>query len=130
MKGEFYDFENWDLGMPRGVANVFGVGNVVTGQGNIAISRKHSKRVSDIVVGRYLGVGDQPLNEPEGVMKAAEAAGAAMAESVGEKIQKLPKLDPAALKRVVAATENRQRAVGYDGNLDAWIAKHTPPDRV
>jgi ferredoxin/flavodoxin---NADP+ reductase len=129
-KGEFYDFADWDIGIPRGVTNTFGVGNVVTGQGNIAVSRKHSKRVSDLVVGRYLGVGDGPLNEPEGVMKAAESMGAEAAAAVQAKIEKLPKLDPAKLTAIVAKVEERQKAVGYGGDLDAWIKSVTPPDRV
>ena len=130
LKGEFYDFADWDLGIPRDVKNTFGVGNVVTGQGNIAISRKHSKRVSDAVVARYLGVGDAPLNEPGGVMKQAEAQGAEAAAAVQAHIEKLPKLDLAKLAKVAEHVEGRQRSVGYDGNLDAWIAKHTPPDRI
>ncbi len=130
LKGEFYDFADWDIGVPRGVANTFGVGNVVTGQGNIAISRKHSKRVSDVVIARYLGVGDQQLNEPGGVMKAAESAGAEAAAAVQAQIEKLPKLDPAKLSALADRVAARQSAVGYDGAMDAWIAKHTPPDRV
>lgn len=130
MKGEFYDFADWDLGIPRDVKNTFGVGNVVTGQGNIAISRKHSKRVSDTVVARYLGVGDGALNEKDGVMKAAESAGAEAAAAVQAKIEKLPKLDPAKLTSIASQVETRQRAVGYAGELDAWIKSVTPPDRV
>jgi ferredoxin--NADP+ reductase len=130
MKGEFYDFADWDMGIPRDVANTFGVGNVVTGQGNIAISRKHSKRVSDEVVALYLGVGDRPLSEPEGVMKAAEAEGRDAAAAVQAQIAKLPKLEPGRLAGVVAQVEARQNAVGYGDDLDAWIAAVTPPDRV
>jgi NADPH-dependent glutamate synthase beta subunit-like oxidoreductase len=130
MKGEFYDFADWDLGVPRDVKDTFGVGNVVTGQGNIAISRKHSKRVSDIVVARYLGVGDQKLNEPDGVMKAAESQGAAAAAAVQAHIEKLPKLDPSKLSAVAAQVAARQKAVGYGGDLDAWIKQVTPPDRA
>ena len=130
LKGEFYDFADWDIGIPRGVENTFGVGNVVTGQGNIAISRKHSKRVSDDVIARYLGVGDKPLNEPDGVMKAAEAMGAEAAAAVQATIEKLPKLDAAKLAAVAANVERRQKSVGYAGDLDAYIKSVTPPDRV
>ena len=48
-KGDFYAFDDWDLGRIDAMPEIFGVGNVVTGQGNIAISRKHSKRVSNVV---------------------------------------------------------------------------------
>ena len=130
LKGEFYDFADWDLGVPRDVKNTFGVGNVITGQGNITISRKHAKRVSDVVVARYLGVGDQHLNEPGGVMKMAESQGAAAAAAVQAHIEKLPKLDPSRLASIASHVEARQKAVGYDGHLDAWIAKVTPADRV
>jgi len=130
LKGEFYDFADWDIGIPRGVANTFGVGNVVTGQGNIAISRKHSKRVSDLVVARYLGVGDAPLDEPDGVMKAAESAGAEAAAAVTAQIEKRPKIEPAKLATIASQVEKRQAAVGYGGDLDAWIKSVTPPDRV
>jgi NADPH-dependent glutamate synthase beta subunit-like oxidoreductase len=130
MKGEFYDFADWDIGVPRGVENTFGVGNVVTGQGNIAISRKHSKRVSDVVIARYLGVGDGPLNEAGGVMKAAESAGAAAAEAVQAQIARRPKVEPAALAAIASNVEKRQKAVGFAGDLDAYIKSVTPPDRV
>jgi hypothetical protein len=130
LKGEFYDFAEWDRGVPRDVKNTFGVGNVVTGQGNIAISRKHAKRVTDVVVARYLGVGDQQLNEPDGVMKMAESQGAAAAAAVQAHIEKLPKLDASRLAALASRVESRQRSVGYGGDLDAWIAKVTPPDRV
>jgi NADPH-dependent glutamate synthase beta subunit-like oxidoreductase len=130
MKGEFYDYTDWDLGIPRDVKNTFGVGNVVTGQGNIAISRKHSKRVSDVVVARYLGVGDGVLDEKEGVMKAAESMGAEAAAAVQAHVEKLPKLEPGKLASIASQVETRQRAVGFAGDLDAWIKQVTPPDRV
>lgn len=130
LKGEFYDFADWDLGIPRDVKNTFGVGNVVTGQGNIAISRRHSKHVSDIVVERYLGVGDAPLNEPGGIMTAAESRGHEAAVAVQAHVDRMPKLDPSRLAQIADKVVERQRAVGYAGDLDAWIAKHTPPDRV
>lgn len=130
VKGEFYDFVDWDLGRFADLPELFGVGNVVTGQGNIAVSRRHAKAVSDALVARYLGVGDQPLQEPGGVMQGAEIRGAAAAESVEAHIAKLPKLGIGQLQEIRGRVLARQAAVGYSGDLAAWIAKHTPPDRV
>jgi NADPH-dependent glutamate synthase beta subunit-like oxidoreductase len=129
-KGEFYDFVDWDLGRFSDLPEFFGVGNVVTGQGNIAISRKHAKSVSDALVARYLGVGGAPLNEPGGVLQGAEARGAAAADAVQKHVANLPKLEPAALAALDTKIRARQQAVGYAGDMKGWIAKHTPPDRV
>ena len=129
-KGEFYDFADWDLGRFASLPEFFGVGNVVTGQGNIAISRRHAKSVSDALVAKYMGVGDAPLDEPGGILQAAEAKGAAAAEAVQGHVAKLPRRSPAELAALLAKVQARQRDVGYGGDLAAWIASVTPPDRV
>ena len=129
-KGEFYDFVDWDLGRFAGFPEFFGVGNVVTGQGNIAISRRHARTVSDALVASYMGVGDAPLNEPGGVLQGAEARGAAAADAVHAHVQSLPQLEPAQLAALDAKVNARQAAVGYTTDLATWITKHTPPDRV
>jgi ferredoxin/flavodoxin---NADP+ reductase len=130
LRGEFYDYEDWDLGVLKDMPALFGVGNVVTGQGNIAVSRRHAKKVADAVVARYLGVGERELAEPEGVFAAAETAGEQAAESVRRFLKGEPKLDPERLRGVVERTGALQRQVGYTGDFDAWIAANTPPDRV
>ncbi len=128
LKGEFYEFVDQEVGAMKDMPALFGVGNVVTGQGNIAISRKHSKRVSDQVVARYLGVGAEELDEAEGVFGAAEAAGQQAAERVMEKIRGQRRLRPEKLRDLAAKAEARQRAIGYEGDFDSWIAKVTPAD--
>ncbi len=130
MSGDFYDYEDWDLGKVKGMPEVFGVGNVVTGQGNIAISRRHAKKVSDVVLAEYLGVGEKELNEPGGVMVAAESAGAAAAEAVQQHVEGKEPLTTEQLAALADRVHGRQDAVGYEGDFDGWIAKVTPPDRV
>ena len=46
MKGEYYTFGSEDLPRYSGAEHVFGVGNVVTGQGNIHVSLVHSQKVT------------------------------------------------------------------------------------
>ncbi|MFN0008901.1 MAG: FAD-dependent oxidoreductase [Planctomycetota bacterium] len=134
VKGEFYDFADWDLGRFTGMPELFGVGNVVTGQGNIAISRRHAKVVSDAMVARYLGVGDDPLDGrfdgSVGAPAAAEARGADAAEAVQNHIAKLAPLPPSKLADLRGRIAARQRELGYGGDLAAWIASVTPPDRI
>ncbi len=46
MKGEYYTFSGEELPRYTGCDGVFGVGNVVTGQGNIRVSLVHSQKVT------------------------------------------------------------------------------------
>lgn len=128
VKGEFYDYTDWNLGRFADLPEFFGVGNVVTGQGNIAISRRHAKTVSDALAADYMGVSGAPLNAPGGVMAAAESRGAAAADAAASHVAKLPKLEPAALKGLRAKVKARQDAVGYGGDMAAWVRAVTPSD--
>ena len=56
MKGEYYTFRR-RLAAVRGSDHVFGVGNVVTGQGNIRVSLVHSQKVTNRLIENYMGVG-------------------------------------------------------------------------
>ncbi len=53
MTGAFYKFEDWDLGIYGPKENVFGIGNAVTGQGNIVVSMKHAMVVAEHIIGEY-----------------------------------------------------------------------------
>lgn len=58
MKGEYYTFSDEDLPRYTGYERVFGVGNVVTGQGNIRVSLMHSQEVTNHLITDYMGIGD------------------------------------------------------------------------
>src|SRR5712671_2144404 len=58
MRGEYYDFNHETLPRYVGSDHVFGVGNVVTGQGNIRASLVHSQEVSTKLIESYIGVAD------------------------------------------------------------------------
>ena len=47
MRGELFDFTDWEYGRLADYPTVFSAGNVVTGKGNIVASRKHAARVSE-----------------------------------------------------------------------------------
>jgi ferredoxin--NADP+ reductase len=113
MKGETYTFSDWDFGVYEGEEGVFGVGNVVTGQGNIRASLLHAQKVTGYITENYLQA----------------TAGAAVAEAVKSRLETKPPLPPDRVRRILEWTREQQRRVGYDGNYDAWIAKHAPADR-
>ncbi len=49
MNGQYYRYVDWDTGEMEGLTNCWGVGNTVTGQGNIRVSLKHGAAVGQIV---------------------------------------------------------------------------------
>jgi ferredoxin/flavodoxin---NADP+ reductase len=127
MKGEYYTFQNDVLPQYTGSDRVFGVGNVVTGQGNIRVSLVHSREVTTQLIADYMGVGDGTSDF--GALHApTEARGAAQAEAVEERVRALPSLSEADSARLEQRIRTLQERVGYTGDYDSWIARETPPD--
>jgi len=127
MKGEYYTFRDSDLPRYEGSDHVFGVGNVVTGQGNIRVSLDHSQKVTTELIENYMGIskGDGNIS---GLQALAEARATARAEAVREGIKRLPTLTPAQIAALEQRIRSLQERVGYTGDYDAWIARVTPPD--
>ncbi|MCZ6571933.1 MAG: NAD(P)-binding protein [Planctomycetota bacterium] len=111
MKGETYTFSDWDLGIYEGAEGVFGVGNVVTGQGNIRASLLHSKKVTQFLTENYLG----------------GATGAAAAAAVEKHLEARAPLPPEKVEELRERVRKLQERVSYSG-YDAWISQVTPSD--
>jgi len=126
MKGEYYGFNEETLPRYVGSDHVFGVGNVVTGQGNIRSSLLHSQEVTTKLIENYIGVADGGT-APARFYARAEAQGAAQAQAVRDRVRIMPglsDLELAALERRIRALQER---VGYSGDYDPWIGRVTPP---
>jgi len=105
MRGELYAFDDWELGRMHPHPTLFGVGNVVTGKGNIVASRKHAKSVATYMTERYV--------------------------QIAEEVKKLAPLSAEGREALRARIRKRQLAVGYQpGDYAGWIARHTPADRI
>ena len=126
MKGEFYTYANWDTGELNGFPGVYGLGNVVTGKGNIAVSRRHGKAVAEHVLAGYLGVSAAPFVVKDGLPGTAEARD--QANRIADALAGRPGLTSEQSEKVMARVHERQRAVGYDGDYAGWIRRNTPPD--
>lgn len=126
MKGETYMYKSWDTGEYDGLPAVWGLGNVVTGKGNIRDSFEHGDFVAKHVAESYLGVGE--TRDVEGLTAPAETAAAARAESLHRHLAAAPPLQPDRVRAILGRVRDRQRAVGYEGHYAAWMAKVTPPD--
>jgi ferredoxin--NADP+ reductase len=125
MKGEYYDFKDEALPRYAGSDHVFGVGNVVSGQGNIRASLLHSQEVTTKLIEDYIGVADGG-SAPVRFYAGAEAQGAAQAQAVRDRVQVMPglsSLEIAALERRIRVLQER---VGYTGDYDSWIAGVIP----
>ena len=104
MRGELYDFIDWDLGRLEAYPNLFSAGNVVTGQGNIVASRKHARYVASEVVEGYVRLADQ--------------------------VKRLPPISSEQRDEILNRVRKLQSRVGYDSDYPGWIRKVTPPDLV
>ncbi|HTU32505.1 MAG TPA: FAD-dependent oxidoreductase [Candidatus Acidoferrum sp.] len=127
MKGEYYAFA--DEPTPRHVEHqhVFGVGNVVTGQGNIRVSLVHSKAVCKKLIDNYARTSID--NETVAATRAsAEQSAATKAASVIARVESWPPLRPDQMAEIERRIHAVQQRVGYTGDYDTWIAKVTPPD--
>ena len=119
MKGELFDFKDWELGRLGGYPTVFSAGNVVTGKGNIVASRKHAKALGATIIEAYLGL---TSNGEEGAAldPTREAMRAATVE-IANTLGKRPAIEPATLEALRKRVRERQQTVGYDGNLESWV---------
>jgi ferredoxin--NADP+ reductase len=127
MKGEYYTFSDEDLPRYSGADRVFGVGNVVTGQGNIRVSLVHSQKVTKQLVEDFLRAGADSTTATES-FASAEARAAGQAQAVEKTVEGLPALRNDQIEAIERRIRARQEKVGYTSDYDSWIAKVTPPD--
>lgn len=100
MRGELYDFVDWELGLLEAYPSLFSVGNVVTGKGNIVSSRKHSRLVARSVVEKYIHVADA--------------------------VKQLPPLTSGQREEILCRVRELQTRIGHSGSYREWI-DHTLP---
>jgi NADPH-dependent glutamate synthase beta subunit-like oxidoreductase len=130
MRGEYYAYRDSETGEYAGAPGVFGLGNVVTGQGNIRASLLHGQFVAKNLVENYLGIGDtadgaRPISTTGDAASAKATAGAVAIQSY---LGRTPGLAPAQVAKILERVKQRQREVGFDGDYRTWIARNTPPD--
>jgi ferredoxin/flavodoxin---NADP+ reductase len=109
MEGEYYTFAGKDVPRYSALPRVFGVGNVVTGQGNIRVSLIHSQKVTMRVLD-CLNCGNGNPVTP------------------GTVEQLIPELSAQQFAEVERQVQALQEKVGFISDYDSWIAKVTPAD--
>jgi len=122
MKGELFDFSDWEYGRLDGYPNVFSVGNVVTGKGNIVASRKHATHVSEDAVEAYLGLSAAGHSGEEGLLLHSSTSSEHAALRIAGEILRAEAPPPEIAQAILERVRKRQEAVGYGGDLRAWLA--------
>jgi NADPH-dependent glutamate synthase beta subunit-like oxidoreductase len=125
-KGEYYDFSQEGLPQYLESDRVFGVGNVVTGKGNIHSSLVNSQEVTTNLIASYIGVGDGASASARFYV-GAEAQAAARAEAVRDRVRVTPGLSELEVAAIEQRIRSLQERVGYTGDYESWIARMTPP---
>jgi len=124
MKGDYYTFDGKDVPRYTSMDRVFGVGNVVTGQGNIRVSLVHSQKVTKRVVDCMKG---DDGNTAVGT-GSSERHVANKMDTIGKQIEAIPPLSDNQMAIVERQVHALQQRAGFTSDYDSWIAKVTPPD--
>jgi hypothetical protein len=124
-KGETYTYVDQKIGLlMEGQTAVFAAGNVLTGKGNIKDSLDSGTEIGTRVAEAYLGLSGEELKIAEGARKEAAESG----EKIADAVSMRQKIAPEGVASLLDRVRKQQRAVGYEGNYRAWIAKVTPAD--
>jgi hypothetical protein len=120
-RGELYDFVDAATGAVRGQTGVFGLGNVLTGQGNIKDSRENAHEIIERSVLAYLGLGEGPQTLLGEVAARREQIAGVVGRAVSTR-----KATPDELRAFMSFVYARWREVDYPGDYATWIARHQP----
>ncbi len=128
MRDELYQWADNRLGRLGGRPTVFSVGNVVTGKGNISLSRKHSTAVSTHVIERFLGLANGKHEGEDALLRSSPETVDSAVGRVADVVQEGRPLSPTQAQALLARVHARQEAVGYTGSYREWLEQVTPSD--
>jgi len=118
--GDLYPFDSEERGELRGIDGVFGLGNVLTGKGNIRDSRVNASVVAERVIENLIGVPDRPADLDD-MSDALHEEFRARAEPVVDRVMSGEKLPLEQVGRILERVRRRWDEVGYAGDYRAWI---------
>jgi hypothetical protein len=124
MKGELFDFADWDVGRIDGFPTLFSVGNVVTGKGNIVASRKHARQVSADAIEAFLGLVADGRDAEADLPNLATDAARETADRIATQLGTPP--NTSTLAEILRRVAERQREVGYT-DYQTWIESQAAP---
>jgi NADPH-dependent glutamate synthase beta subunit-like oxidoreductase len=120
MRGEVYGVKDLRTGELEGLDGIYAVGNAVTGRGNIAISLRHGRVVSEHMLEHYLMGSASGYEE---VLAAAETDAGTRAAAVAERLSGRAPLPGEQVDRILERVRYLQRRVDYPGDYRAYAAR-------
>jgi hypothetical protein len=123
LRGHLYPVRDLSTGEVDGLPGVFAVGNVVTGKGNILVSQKQGRAVSQHMLERYL---EGTASGYEETLAQAEAAAGQRVAAVARRLQGRAPVPADRVARILAWVRARQEQVGYPGVYAEWMAGVQP----
>jgi NADPH-dependent glutamate synthase beta subunit-like oxidoreductase len=123
MDGELYKIRNQDTGQFEAFDHVFGLGNVVTGRGNIKASLEHGRQVAESMMDEFLAWRDEDYQE---LLRRAGEIAALRTERVIDFLATKKLLRVEQIEKIMQRVQALQQQVGYDGDYRKWIQQHKP----
>jgi NADPH-dependent glutamate synthase beta subunit-like oxidoreductase len=125
IKGNLYEFDSVERGTLHGVDSVFGLGNVLTGKGNIRDSRVNASIVAERVIENLLGV-PETSNSVDDMSDALHEEFSARAQPLVDLALTGAKLSPERIAPIMERVKCRWDEVGYPGDYRDWIEANRP----
>jgi NADPH-dependent glutamate synthase beta subunit-like oxidoreductase len=119
-EGDLYPFDSEERGVLRGLDGVFGLGNVLTGKGNIRDSRVNASVVAERIIENLIGVPDQ-ADSLDDMSDALHEEFRARAQPVVDRVMAGEKLPPEKIEPILERVRKRWDEVEYAGDYRAWV---------
>ena len=110
----------------EGFDNVFAVGNVVTGRGNILESRKHGREITDLIIDEHLTKEDPMADKYEDIFRNIEGDVLEKIETIETSLSEAQLPSNAKVDYILESTKELQERIGYDGDYLAWAKANRP----
>ncbi len=121
MKGELYDLTDQETGQLKQFNNVFALGNVVTGKGNIKASYEHGKRVATHVLDNFLVLKEEDY---EKILQFSEQRTKERVDKIAKILNEKKVLSVDKIRSIIEKVKGYQQNTGYNGSYEEWIAKN------
>ena len=114
--------------MVEGYDNVFAIGNVVTGRGNILESKKHGRKITETIIDEHLSLErmDPMAEKYDTLFRQIEADAGRKLENIIGNIDHTPTESDAKVNEILQKTSELQQRTGYGGDYLAWANAHRP----
>lgn len=111
----------------EGHENVFAVGNVVTGRGNILESRKHGRETTDLIIDEHLNLDVDPMADKyEDLFNNIKGDVDLKIDNIKASLSKAKLPSDSQVDYILAATKDFQTRSGFGGNYNEWALANKP----